>query len=120
MTVQILIWGARAEAAHPDKSSGRADNRIPALADAGFDRDIDLCCANHGGTLGFRASQEQLETGYRNNTRQNFPRCEKLARFDGERERSGLVMTPAMGPAMAPAMGTCNRGAMRRAAFDRK
>src|SRR5215469_6022868 len=111
MTIQILIWGARAEAAHPDKSSGRADNRIPALADAGFDRDIDLCCANHGGTLGFRASQVQLETGYRN-TRQNFPRCEKLARFEGERERSGLVMTPAM--------GTCNRGAMRRAAFDRK
>src|SRR5690242_20118836 len=30
--------------------------------------------------------------------------------------RSGLVMTPAMGPAMARAMETCNRGAMRGAA----
>ena len=119
MPIKILIRRTGAETGHADETPFRADNRIPALADAGFDRDIDLCCANHGGTLGFRASQVQLETGYRN-TRQNFPRCEKLARFEGERERSGLVMTPAMGPAMAPAMGTCNRSAMRRAAVDRK
>src|SRR5215469_10030702 len=48
MPIKILIRRTGAETGHADETPFRADNRIPALADAGFDRDVDFRGADGG------------------------------------------------------------------------
>src|SRR5579883_2684593 len=44
--VKVLVGRTGAKPGHPDKSSLGSNDAIPALADAGFDRDIELRPAN--------------------------------------------------------------------------
>ena len=54
MPVELLIWCAGTETGHADKGSVCADDGIPALPDAGFDRDIHFCRADDSRALDFR------------------------------------------------------------------
>src|SRR5208282_5842889 len=69
MLVKLLVRRAGAKTGHADKSSGRADDGVPALADAGFDRDIDLGLADDRRALRLRRGEKQFEARHRNDPR---------------------------------------------------
>src|SRR3954451_20126719 len=45
--VQVLVGRTGAETVHADEHAVRADDRVPALAHRGLDRDVDLGAADH-------------------------------------------------------------------------
>src|SRR5918995_1374217 len=65
--VEILIGRARAKSGHADEDSVGSDDRIPAEAHGGLDRDLDRRIADDAGTDVLGLSQEEVERGHRYN-----------------------------------------------------
>src|SRR5947207_2187504 len=86
MAIKVLVGRTGAKTSHADEGSVRTDNGIPALANAGFDRDVDLGAAGDGLALGFRQSKQQLKARHRNDPGANVARGKKLASLDRERD----------------------------------
>src|ERR1051325_271934 len=58
--VKVLVGGARAKAVHAHEHAIRADDRVPALPHAGFDRDVDQGRADERGAVGGVLPGEQF------------------------------------------------------------
>src|SRR6185369_8728222 len=85
MAVKVLVGRAGAEAVHADEHAIRADDRVPALAHRGFDRDVNLGLTDHrAARCGIRGKQ-QLEARHRNHPRRNAALLQKLLRLDRNR-----------------------------------
>ena len=85
MLVKILIRRAGAEAGHADKGAGGADDRVPALANTGFDGDVDLGIADQRCALGLPARDTARSTA----PRRRAPKCRRSASSFLRRDRDG-------------------------------
>src|SRR5580658_344839 len=78
MLVKLFVRRAGAKAGHADENSVRADNRVPALADAGLDGDVDFGLADDRRALVVRQRQQKLKARYRDYACRDFARGEEL------------------------------------------
>src|SRR5690606_3421669 len=61
MLVKVRRWCAGAETAHPNKDAVGADEAVPALSDAGFNRHANRRVAEHRIAIVFRLHLKQLK-----------------------------------------------------------
>src|SRR5215472_14054288 len=80
--VEILVGRAGAEAAHADKQPVAANDRVPALANAGLDGDVDAGFSNDLAVDIFIGGKEQLEAGHRDDAGGNSASGEDRSRVD--------------------------------------
>ena len=85
MLVNIRAGRARAKAGHSHEEPLGANDGIPALADAGLDRDPDRRRSDHRFTRRLILLFEKIEAGHRYDARRDAPRPEQGLRFDGDR-----------------------------------
>src|SRR4029079_18342514 len=86
MFVELLEKRTGAKTAEAQKSPIRADDRIPALPNAGLNRDLDRRSADDRRSLGIPRSQQELQTRYRHDPRPHTPSGQKLLRGDRDRD----------------------------------
>ena len=121
MLVKLLIGRAGAKAAHADKSGIRADDGVPALADACLDRDVDLGFADQRRLLRLWARRGTVQsTAPIRRARQCCVRREAFAL----RPRWGLqsrsrTATPRPAPLPPPLAGEGREGELRSARMRR-
>src|SRR3546814_5936826 len=79
MPVELLVGTRGAEAAHANESALAVKIAIPALADAGLDRDLHGIGAQHLALVIGRLGVEQLEAGHRHHAGRNAVLLQQVA-----------------------------------------
>src|SRR5271166_2642700 len=82
--VDRLIGPALAEALHADERAV-ADDRVPAKAHRGLDRDLDPRRADHRAAIVLRLIEERVHAGHGDDPGRNAPPLQESLRRDGER-----------------------------------
>src|SRR3954469_21412487 len=78
--VEILVGRARAETLHADEDPVRADERVPAEAHRGLDRDLDRRVTNDLAADWFGLGEEEVERGHRDHARRKAAFVQELLR----------------------------------------